>query len=97
MWIEANFKDWKRGGLHPEHSKTRDSQRLSRLILVLAVARLHIIRLGNAVLSPNSSRSGPLRRLSLVTLGWLKLLVCTIHDSTLYTPTFSFPPKKTYP
>jgi hypothetical protein len=29
MWIEANFKDWKRGGLHLEQAKTRDPQRLS--------------------------------------------------------------------
>jgi hypothetical protein len=104
MWIEANFKDWKRGGLHLEQSKTRDPERLARLIFVLAVALVHLIRLGNAVLSPNISRSDPLRRLSLITLGWLKLLVCTIHDLPLHEVPFrpySLPPfyqrKKTYP
>jgi len=104
MWIEANFKDWKRGGLHLEQSKTRDPQRLSRLIFVLAVALLHLIRLGNAVLSPDISKSDPLRRLSLVTLGWIKLLVSTIHDTALKETSFcsySLPsfhhPKKTYP
>lgn len=104
MWIEANFKDWKRGGLHLEQSKTRDPQRLSRLIFVLAVALFHLIRLGNAVLIPDISRSDPLRRLSLVTLGWIKLMVSTIHDTPLhelpfrpYTLPFFRPRKKTYP
>ena len=104
MWIEANFKDWKRGGLHLEQSKTRDPARLARLIFVLALALVHLIRLGNAVLSPAISRSDPLRRLSLVTLGWLKLLVCSIHDFPLNEVPFqpySLPPfhqrKKTCP
>jgi len=104
MWIEANFKDWKRGGLHLEQSKTRDPERLARLIFVLAVALLHLIRLGNAVLNPDISGSDPLRRLSLVTLGWIKLLVCTIHDLPLnevpFRPYSLHPfhrPKKTYP
>jgi hypothetical protein len=104
MWIEANFKDWKRGGLHLEQVKTRDPQRLARLIFVLALALFHLIRLGNAVLNPNSSPSDPLRRLSIVTLGWINLLVSTILDTPLkevpfhpYSlPTFR-PPKNTYP
>ena len=104
MWIEANFKDWKRGGLHLEQSKTRDPQRLSRLIFVLAIALFHLIRLGNAVLLPDVSPSDPLRRLSLVTLGWIKLLVSTIHDAPLTETSFHSyslspfrPRKKTYP
>lgn len=104
MWIEANFKDWKRGGLHLEQSKTRDAKRLSRLIFVLAVALFHLIRLGNAVVSLPLSPTDPLRRLSLVTLGWLNLLVATIHDLPLNEVRFSpsllppfRPPKKTYP
>ena len=104
MWIEANFKDWKRGGLHLEQVKTRDPQRLARLIFVLALALFHLIRLGNAVLNPNISPSDPLRRLSIVTLGWINLLVSTILESPLkevpfhpYSlPTFR-PPKNTYP
>jgi hypothetical protein len=104
MWIEANFKAWKRGGLHLEQSKTHDPQRLSRLIFVLAVALLHRIRLGNAVLTPDISSSDPLHRLRLVTLGWIKLLVSTIHDLPLnelafrsYTLPPFHPRKKTYP
>jgi Transposase DDE domain len=104
MWIEANFKDWKRGGLHLEQCKTTAPQRLSRLILVLAVALFHLIRLGNGCLNPEIDRSDPLRRLSLVTLGWLHVLVATIHDTPMietafrpYTlPPFRLP-KKTYP
>lgn len=100
MWIEASFKDWKRGGLHLEQSKTRDPKRLSRLIFVLAVALFHLIRLGNPVFSLSISPSDPLRRLSLVTLGWLNLLVSTIHDTPLNETCFypyslpAFPPPK---
>lgn len=104
MWIEANFKDWKRGGLHLEHAKTRDPQRLARLIFVLGLALFHLIRLGNAVLTADISPHDPRRRLSLVTLGWINLLVNTILDIPLketafhpYSlPTFR-PPKNTYP
>lgn len=104
MWIEANFKDWKRGGLHLEQAKTRDPQRLSRLIFVLTLALFHLIRLGNAVLNPHLSPSDPQRRLSLVTLGWINLLVATILDTPLTETPFhpyslpSFrPPQNTYP
>jgi len=104
MWIEANFKDWKRGGLHLEQCKISDPERLSRLIFVLALALFHLIRLGNALLSPNILRSDPLRRLSLVTLGWLNLLVATIHDTPLkeryfhpYTLPSFYHSQKTYP
>jgi len=104
MWIEANFKDWKRGGLHLEQTKTRDPQRLARLIFVLAVALFHLIRIGNAVLSPNVSKSDPSRRLSLVTLGWINLLAHTLLNAPLNEVPFrpyllpSFHPrKKTYP
>ena len=104
MWIEANFKDWKRGGLHLEQSKILDPDRLSRLIFVLAIALFHLIRLGNALLTPITLSSDPLRRLSLVTLGWLNLLVATIHDNPLkecYFHPYSLPSfhhsQKTYP
>ena len=104
MWIEANFKDWKRGGLHLEQSKISDPERLSRLIFVLAVALFHLIRLGNALLTVNHLPSDPLRRLSLVTLGWLNLLVATIHNRPLkesYFQPYTLPsfhhPQKTYP
>lgn len=104
MWIEANFKDWKRGGLHLEQCKITDPHRLARILLVLAVALLHFIRLGNGLLSPATVASDPLRRLSLVTRGWLILLVATIHDTPLqetYFHPYTLPPfsyaQKTYP
>jgi hypothetical protein len=59
-----------------EQAKTRDPQRLSRLIFVLAL--FHLIRLGNAVLNVDISPFDPLRRLSLVTCGWINFLVSTI-------------------
>jgi hypothetical protein len=104
MWIEANFKDWKRGGLHLEQCKITDPHRLARLLLVLAVALLYLVRLGNGLLSSAIGVSNPVRRLSLVTLGWLHLLVATIHDSPLLEasfhpyslPSFAYA-RKTYP
>jgi hypothetical protein len=38
MWIEAGFKDLKRGGLHWEQTKMTDPCRVERLWLVMAVA-----------------------------------------------------------
>ena len=83
MWIEAGFKDWKRGGLHLEHCKIPDPARLERLLLVMAVALLHLIRLGTGALAKAINPSDPQRRLSLLTLGWLHLLVASIHDTPL--------------
>jgi hypothetical protein len=104
LWIEANFKDWKRGALHLEHSKIANPERLSRLIFVLVIALFHLMRLGNSLITSALPTSSPLRRLSLVTLGWLNLLVATIHDTPLtecYFHSYTFPyfyhPQKTYP
>lgn len=104
MWIEANFKDWKRGGLHLEQCKIVKPERLERLLFVLALSLFHLIRLGNVCLPSTVSSSDPLRRLSLMTLGWINLLVSTIHDTPLLECDFHpyvLPPfhrsQKTYP
>ena len=104
MWIEAAFKDFKRGGLHWEQSKIADAQRMERLLLVMTIALLHLVRLGNAAASTLASTSDPAQRLSLVTLGWLYLLVYTIRDLPLTVIPFApylLPPfrprKNTYP
>jgi hypothetical protein len=84
MWIEASFKDWKRGGFRLEQCKITDPERLARLIFVLAIAFFHLMRLGNGLLSgQNPSVSDPMRRLSLVTLGWINLLVTSIQAKPL--------------
>lgn len=104
MWIEAGFKDCKRGGFHLEQSKIPDPARLERLLFVIAVALLHLIRLGTGLLTKKTCSSVPMRRLSLVTLGWLHLLVSTIQDIPLIESGFQpydLPPflitEKTYP
>ena len=104
MWIEAGFKDCKRGGLHLEHSKILDPDRLQRLILVIAVALFYLIRVGSGVLLLNTLPSDPARRLSLVTLGYLALLVASIQNKPLTTTPFQpyllpafYLPQKTYP
>jgi hypothetical protein len=45
-WIEAGFKDLKRGGWHWEQTKMTDPERASRLWFVMAVATLWIVSVG---------------------------------------------------
>ncbi|HMA34416.1 MAG TPA: transposase [Chloroflexia bacterium] len=45
-WIEAGFKDLKRGGWHWEQTKLRDPGRWERQWLVLAVATLWVVSVG---------------------------------------------------
>jgi hypothetical protein len=47
-WIEAGFKDLKRGGWHWEQTKLRDPARVERHWLVLAVATLWVVTVGGA-------------------------------------------------
>lgn len=104
MWIEAGFKDFKRGGFRLEQSKIPDPARLDRLLFVMAVAIFHLIRISNHALTQVVLPSDPARRLSLITLGWLHLLVASIHDTPIQESAFrpyrlpSFSPHiKTYP
>jgi hypothetical protein len=105
MWIEASFKDWKRGGFRLEQCKTPDPQRLARLLFVLALAFFYLLRLGNALLQTcKVLPSDPIHRLSLLTLGWLHALVSAIQHETFKEAPFlpyELPPfylrQKTYP
>jgi len=45
-WIEAGFKDTKRGGWHWEQTKMIDPARVERLWLVIAVATLWVVSVG---------------------------------------------------
>jgi hypothetical protein len=103
-WIEAGFKDFKRGGLHWEHTKTADPARMERLILVMAIALLHLVRLGSTGLDQVTLPSDPAHKLSVVTYGWLRLLVAAIRDIPLTEHAFLpyliphfYPSQKTYP
>src|SRR5262249_10421717 len=46
-WIEAGFKDLKRGGWGWHHSKMREASRVERLWLAMAVALVWTVRLGS--------------------------------------------------
>lgn len=46
-WIEAGFKDVKRGGLGWHHSKMQDARRVERLWLALAVAMVWLVSVGS--------------------------------------------------
>jgi hypothetical protein len=47
-WIEASYKDAKRGGWHWEQTKMRDPRRAERLWLALALATLWVVSMGSA-------------------------------------------------
>lgn len=84
-WIEAGFKDLKRGGLRWEQTKMTDPSRVERLWLVMAVALLWLIRVGGEVqlawLSEPSFAS-PLV-LSCTLLGWLTVLAAALKHQPL--------------
>jgi hypothetical protein len=48
-WIEAQFKDLKRGGWQWHHTRMTDPDRIARLWLVLAVAAMYALSLGSQV------------------------------------------------
>lgn len=49
FWIEGEYKDHKRGGLHWEQTKMTDPQRAERLWLVMAIAMLRAVLLGGSL------------------------------------------------
>jgi len=49
MWIETVFRDWQSGGFHLDECGIPDTQRVVRLLLVLAVAYLWLVSLGRWV------------------------------------------------
>jgi hypothetical protein len=94
IWIEAGFKDLKRGGLGWEQSKTSAPQRMERLLLVMALALFWLVRQGSVQADELLFDPIP-ASLSCATLGWLASLVCAIHSRPLpfaYFSPYSFPP-----
>lgn len=82
-WIEAGFKDLKRGGLHWEQTHMTDPARVERLWLVLAVALLWLIRVGGQAQLHWRSLSSLAASLSCSTLGWLTILVAALRRDPL--------------
>jgi len=80
-WIEAGFKDVKRGGLRWEQTKMTDPARVERLWLVMAVALLWLMRVGGQAQLAWRDLSqvfSPPPTLSCLTLGWLTILVAAL-------------------
>lgn len=82
VWIEAGFKDLKRGGLRWEQTKMTDPRRVERLWLVMAVALMWLIRIGGQCQLFGFHWHSPdaFSRLSCVTTGWLVLLVSALKN-----------------
>jgi hypothetical protein len=82
-WIEAGFKDLKRGGLHWEQTRMTDPARVERLWLVLAVALLWLMRVGGQLQAEGHALASCLGSLSCSTLGWLSILVAALRHTPL--------------
>jgi hypothetical protein len=102
-WIEAGFKDRKRGGFRWEQTKMTDPQRVERLWLVMSIALLYLISVGLAT-DPGLTLYQRGHQLSCLQRGWLAWLVHLITQRALPQPVFfgyvphSVPfPKDTYP
>ncbi len=92
-WIEQGFRDCKRGGFRWEQTKMSRTDRVARLWLIMALAKLWTASVGGTVehdadpsgLScelPHGRVTGP-RRLSVLTRGWLTLLAHLIRYGEL--------------
>jgi hypothetical protein len=88
-WIEAGFKDLKRGGLHWEQTHMTDPARVERLWLVLAVALLWLVRVGGQAQLHWRALSSVATSLSCSTLGWLTILVAALRHDPLPLGCFS--------
>lgn len=86
MWIEALFGDLKRNGFCLEHTRLRSPERLSRLVLVIALLYLWIVALGESLIRTNQThlvdRSDRID-LSIFRLGWDFLERCITFDDPL--------------
>lgn len=93
-WIEALFKDLKRGGLQWQHSRMRDPQRAERLWLAIAVATLWLVCVGgpqkpeatpdqsSASEAPKGTQQSP-RLLSCFRRGFLRLIAAAVRGLAL--------------
>ena len=101
-WIEAGFKDLKRGGWGWHHTKMKDPARAERLWLVLTVATLWTLSVGGSVESqlpassftplPDTWSASPkgYRRLSCFTLGQLAILAAFIRHVPVFVCEFVY-------
>ena len=89
-WIEAGFKDCKRGGWQWQLTRMSDPARISRFWLVLALATLWVVSVGSAAEEPPapaapaaSQRTRRSRRVSCVRRGVTTILLALIQGRAL--------------
>jgi hypothetical protein len=73
MDIEQEFRDDKSGGFQLEDSQINDAESVSRLLLVMSIACLHLVSLGTFVVEREQRRSVDAhwsRGLSYLQIGW---------------------------
>jgi hypothetical protein len=91
MWIESGFKDLKRGGFQWQHTRITDTARTERMWLVLAVAALVLVGIGNESDAVSSTTQVSMRRpppLSYLRRGQLRMLAGLFQSKPLPTPRF---------
>lgn len=79
-WVEAGFKDVKRGGWGWQHSKMQDANRVERLWLAMAVAMVWTVSVGSQA---EGQAHYPARRLSCLQRGRLALLAALLNAAAL--------------
>lgn len=90
-WIESGFKDLKRGGFQWQHTRITDPARAERMWLVLAVAALVLVGVGNETEAPPSTMAvgrclpPPLSRLRR---GQLRMLAALARAGSMPVPYF---------
>lgn len=89
MWIETVFRDWQSGGFHLDQTGIADRERLTRLLLVLALAYVWLVSIGRWVVKRGYRRlldDGTARNwhfsLFQLGVGWLERR----HSYTLALP-----------
>ena len=80
-WVEAGFKDMKRGGWGWQHSKMRDASRVERLWLAMAVAMVWTVSVGSQ--AEGQVHHPARRRLSCLQRGRLILLAALLNAAAL--------------
>ena len=87
-WIEAGFKDVKRGFFHWEHTKMQCPKRAERLWLVISIALLWLLLRGHTTMDDPVWESFYAERpdariLSIPLMGYIQLLVQMLKDSPI--------------
>jgi len=84
MAIEEELLDDKSGGFQLEDTQLADAESLSRLLLVMSVAYLHLVSLGTLVVAAGLRQSVDghwARGLSYFQIGWRWLRLALYHDA----------------